>query len=416
MSQRPSDPNRYRDFTKSYEDFQKSRAANNNRPIQPLPTTPDTFKRTPGSQSPRDQEIPVPILTKAQQEEYDRYRDTPPVTRKPIVQKSPNVDHSSLKSGIPTRSSASQERSVRESSASPARLRPEFKHEESFDEHTKKYTASRNSTPDRDRPSMSHSEWLNKKKQDKMGQKNNPNQDRINRDFEYGWKNTETINSVPPSPMTISHINQHHDLLRVDDLKAAPEMNLGSSEWLNNYSIEFLQLSLKDLLARGVVSKPVSDKTGKAVQHITFESLYVDEFEYKLNLALEMYSKRIKWLMQGSKKVFGLVQGERVAVVVDTSDASMGFGRAIEMQDALLSLIDEQLKKKKALYFLMYGTEASELWEETEVREVCHGTVEEAKIGVANMRPSGGSNLLKAMKKVAGLKEIDSILLVIGSV
>jgi hypothetical protein len=56
------------------------------------------------------------------------------------------------------------------------------------------------------------------------------------------------------------------------------------------------------------------------------------------------------------------------------------------------------------------------LWEETEVREVCHGTVEEAKIGVANMRPSGGSNLLKAMKKVAGLKEIDSILLVIGSV
>ena len=49
-----------------------------------------------------------------------------------------------------------------------------------------------------------------------------------------------------------------------------------------------------------------------------------------------MYSKRIKWLMQSSRKVFGLVQGERVAVLIDSSNSNMGFGRAIEIQDALL--------------------------------------------------------------------------------
>jgi hypothetical protein len=49
-----------------------------------------------------------------------------------------------------------------------------------------------------------------------------------------------------------------------------------------------------------------------------------------------MYSKRIKWLMQSSRKVFGLVQGEKVAVLIDSSNANMGFGRAIEIQDALL--------------------------------------------------------------------------------
>ncbi len=49
-----------------------------------------------------------------------------------------------------------------------------------------------------------------------------------------------------------------------------------------------------------------------------------------------MYSKRIKWLLQSSKKKFGLVQGDRIALIIDTSDPNMGFGRAIELQDSLL--------------------------------------------------------------------------------
>lgn len=128
-------------------------------------------------------------------------------------------------------------------------------------------------------------------------------------------------------------------------------MNLCSTEWLQHYSLEFLGLTLKDLLAKGVISKPVSDKTGKAVQHITFDSAHVDEFEYKLNLSLEMYSNRIKWLMQSSKKLFGLVQGERVAVLVDTSETNMAFGRVIELQDSLVvsRILDTDRSKRLKL-------------------------------------------------------------------
>ena len=57
-----------------------------------------------------------------------------------------------------------------------------------------------------------------------------------------------------------------------------------------------------------------------------------------------MYSKRIKWLMQSSRKVFGLVQGEKVAVLIDSSNANMGFGRAIEIQDALLVISNDSPK------------------------------------------------------------------------
>ena len=35
-------------------------------------------------------------------------------------------------------------------------------------------------------------------------------------------------------------------------------------------------------------------------------------------------------------KTFGLVLGQRVAVLIDSSNSNMGFGRAIELQDSLI--------------------------------------------------------------------------------
>jgi hypothetical protein len=52
--------------------------------------------------------------------------------------------------------------------------------------------------------------------------------------------------------------------------------------------------------------------------------------------AIEMYTKRIKWLLQGSKRVFGHVKGERVAVCIDSSDANLGFGRQTALQESLI--------------------------------------------------------------------------------
>ena len=39
-------------------------------------------------------------------------------------------------------------------------------------------------------------------------------------------------------------------------------------------------------------------------------------------------------------KSFGLIEGERVAIIIDSSNSNMGFGRAIELQDSLLVHID----------------------------------------------------------------------------
>ena len=155
--------------------------------------------------------------------------------------------------------SPSRPKSPEESPINPTRTKPPFNSKVAVD--SEMYSDNKpNSRPNFiHEDSLNHSEWLTKKDQEKKQNLHNqdPNQSRRNKELEFGWKNIDVHGVAPPHEFTISHINQHHDLLRLDDLKVAPEMNLGSTEWLNNYSIDFLGLTLKDLLAKGVVSKYV---------------------------------------------------------------------------------------------------------------------------------------------------------------
>ena len=73
------------------------------------------------------------------------------------------------------------------------------------------------------------------------------------------------------------------------------------------------------------------------------------------------------------------------------------------------------MSKKRQFYFATYGTDVNELWEDSLI-DVHHRSVEEAKQFVTHLYHSGGSNLLKALKKVSAIRDIDSIVLVIGSV
>ena len=67
------------------------------------------------------------------------------------------------------------------------------------------------------------------------------------------------------------------------------------------------------------------------------------DHEYKVNVAIEMFTQRIKWCLQGSPRMFGLLQGSRIGLALDCSDANMGFGRHIVFLTALLHLLDEQI-------------------------------------------------------------------------
>uniref|UniRef100_A0A8C2TWX9 von Willebrand factor A domain containing 3A n=1 Tax=Coturnix japonica TaxID=93934 RepID=A0A8C2TWX9_COTJA len=109
----------------------------------------------------------------------------------------------------------------------------------------------------------------------------------------------------------------------------------------------------------------------------------------------------------------GLVKGNKVGLVVDVSGLS-DRSRLQGFQKDLLSLIDEQLCYKKQLYCLSFGTEISPLWESPKNIGV-HSNLQLIITWVQQLTPAGSCNLLKALKHVFTMKELNSLVIIMRS-
>ncbi|XP_032657999.1 von Willebrand factor A domain-containing protein 3A isoform X7 [Chelonoidis abingdonii] len=222
------------------------------------------------------------------------------------------------------------------------------------------------------------------------------------------WHDITITDLEPDNGLLVTHINQTQDLLRVQKRKMRSSEMQTTEEWLRNHSLESMQLTLEDLLKKGNVVLNARNAT----EQIEFDAKTVVNFESKLSEAIELYHQRIQWLLEDSRKVFGLIKGNKVGLLVDVSDISCG-PRLFEFQKDLLCLIDEQLCYKKQLYFLSFGTEISSLWENP--TNINMRILDEARQWVQELQPSGGCNLLKALKKVLTMRELNSLVLIVGS-
>ncbi|XP_064318034.1 von Willebrand factor A domain-containing protein 3A, partial [Phalacrocorax carbo] len=148
------------------------------------------------------------------------------------------------------------------------------------------------------------------------------------------------------------------------------------------------------------------------VEEIEFTEETVTDFESRLSEVIELYQQRVQWLLQDSRKVFGLIKGTKVGLVVDVSHISYR-PRLLDFQKDLLCLLDEQLCCKKQLYCLSFSTEISPLWESP--KNINVHVLHEARQWIQQLEPGRGCNLLKALKQVLMMKELNSLVLVIGS-
>ncbi|KAI2644677.1 von Willebrand factor A domain-containing protein 3A [Labeo rohita] len=183
-----------------------------------------------------------------------------------------------------------------------------------------------------------------------------------------------------------------------------------SEHWLESSGLESCGLSLSHLLSL-CTTAPLSERgDGMSKQmHISSESLA--DFEEQLYTAIEMYHDQIKWLSQGNRKVFGVVNGSRVGVLVDTSDFNCSAGRLPDLQRELLTLIDEQLRFKKQLHLLSYGSEVSSLWD----KPLDTHPLRECYAWVMQLRAGGGCDLLQALQRALTHSELDTLLIILGS-
>lgn len=268
------------------------------------------------------------------------------------------------------------------------------------------------------------------------------------------WASVDTTNAKPPGAFTITQLRHYYELYKTNGDEGDDEANLSglqaasamsSVAWLRKYSLDAQGITLQALINMGHIvfgapeaggdggkfaanlppdsSRAASsassgfeeDAAGEHKQKkIEFSAADTDMFEYRVHSAMDRYGKRIKWLFQGSRRAFGLLQGKNIALVVDCSDANLAVDRLANFQQMFLHLIDEQLADKKTVFPVLYATDAQPLW--PAAMPVNERTLDELKVLAQNVKPFGGSNLLHALKLVAPrLRNIDTLVLVVGS-
>ncbi|KXJ28494.1 von Willebrand factor A domain-containing protein 3A [Exaiptasia diaphana] len=225
------------------------------------------------------------------------------------------------------------------------------------------------------------------------------------------WEMLCTANAKPPRALTVTSTKQNNELQAVLGLEAAHAEGQSSTEWLTRHSVDASSLSIDEILKCGIRIKPPDGEPDTA--YIKYDAAKLQDFEFKINEVIKLCQERINWLLKGSRRSFGMVKGSRVALLVDASDANCGYGRLELFQESLLGLINEQLVNKEMLYMVSFGTKVKPLW--AVVRDVNFRIIDEATWWVNTLRPSGGCNLLGALKTVLKRREIDSIVLVLGN-
>ncbi|XP_070617294.1 von Willebrand factor A domain-containing protein 3A isoform X2 [Erythrolamprus reginae] len=169
------------------------------------------------------------------------------------------------------------------------------------------------------------------------------------------WQDVLIPDSVGDPGLLVTHINQAHDLMRLKNTEAMFANLKATDDWIQVYSLANLQLSLEDLMKKG-------SATMDADNMVEFTEEEVNGFESELQMAIDLYDKRMRWLLRGSKKMFGVIQGNKLGVLIETS--SVDYGSELQgLQMDLLALINEQLRFMKKLYFISFGSEISALWE-----------------------------------------------------
>ncbi|XP_056093200.1 von Willebrand factor A domain-containing protein 3A isoform X2 [Rhinichthys klamathensis goyatoka] len=212
------------------------------------------------------------------------------------------------------------------------------------------------------------------------------------------WAESSESHMETSDQSTIFRLNQTSD--------DRSEVYASSERWLEDCGLTvsrpFSLCNTRPVSERGdVLSKQM---------HVSSESLA--DFEEQLYIAIEMYHDRIKWLSQGNRKVFGVVNGSRVGVLVDTSDFNASTERLGDLQRELLTLIEEQLCFKNQLYLLSYSSEVSSLWDKP--LDISPLRLRECYAWVMQLRASGGCDLLQAIQRALTHSQLDTLLIIQG--
>jgi hypothetical protein len=91
------------------------------------------------------------------------------------------------------------------------------------------------------------------------------------------------------------------------------------------------------------------------VAHVNMTAEEYRKYDARMTTGLRRLERRISWLRQGSREVFGTILEKKVYILIDTSSSMVNYIEFVK--DRLEHLVKEQLEARKCKRCWAYGKE-----------------------------------------------------------
>ncbi|XP_071510905.1 von Willebrand factor A domain-containing protein 3B-like [Diadema antillarum] len=248
------------------------------------------------------------------------------------------------------------------------------------------------------------------------------------------WQELEEARAILGEVQTIlEHVpDTRQDVPDEEPLETGPqkersEQYMSSKEWLFKRGLKARRLDVYDVLATcsfrhcdGVVDikqAPHNDFTDAESRNKLVNAKYCDKFchfqwkdgsikhvhvtadvhrvyERKMAAALDDLQRRLDWLQQGSRELFGTIVEDQVYILIDISNSMENHLGLVK--EKMYKLMQEQLRHKAKFNLVKFGSRASG-WKDRAV-EVNEGSLQSAWQWVRGLGVAGSTNTLSALK------------------
>ncbi|KAK3532632.1 hypothetical protein QTP86_027373 [Hemibagrus guttatus] len=187
-----------------------------------------------------------------------------------------------------------------------------------------------------------------------------------------------------------------------------------SKQWLKRFGVRALNLDLHKLLSLPActhrkklvpsVSRSVSAKycaifpsvhLNGRVRHLFLSSGELKQYLIRTERVLQRYANRMRWLLSGSRRVFGCVLERDVCVVLDVSGSM--WPCFTQLQTELTSLIWDQLHTNRVRFSMVAFSEEVRVWQE-ELVQASEERCRDAVTWLGQLNTHGGSSILHALQ------------------
>jgi len=129
---------------------------------------------------------------------------------------------------------------------------------------------------------------------------------------------------------------------------------------------------------------------------VRIEEANLINFESQIISHLDQLNKRIERLNSDSRKMFGVIQGEKPCILIDLSHENCSYERLHQLREDIKSLYEDQLIHKQKLMLCSFGTNFDTLWDKP--KPVSNANANDVMEWINSLQPSGSTNSIVSIK------------------